>query len=323
MWSRDLISEPGNTMYPAVVVERAKELEQYGAHVEILDKKEMAQRGMGALLGVAQGSTQDPYLAIVEWKGTTSQKAPVAFVGKGVTFDSGGLSLKPSSGMEDMKCDMAGAAVVLGLMRNLVLRKAPVHAVCVVALVENMPSGTAQRPGDIVRSMSGQTIEVLNTDAEGRLILADALWYTQDRFQPQCMIDVATLTGAVVVALGDQFAGVFSNQDALTQELKKAGDDVGEFLWHLPLSKGYDKAINSAIADMKNIAAPGCGAGSSIAAQFLHRFIGKTTWAHLDIAALDCFAKATPLAPKGPTAFGVMLLNRWIKDNIEAKPTSN
>ncbi len=319
-FSRRLISEPGNVIYPDTLAKEAETLKKWGVEVERLDTQAMKKLGMGAMLGVAQGSAQEPYLVVMKWQGADSKtEAPVAFVGKGVTFDTGGISLKPANNMEDMKGDMAGAAVVIGLMQALARRKAKVNAVGVVALVENMPSGTAQRPGDIVTSMSGQTIEVLNTDAEGRLILADALWYTQDRFNPRYIVDLATLTGAMRVALGEAYAGLFANDDTLAEQLTKAGETVGENLWRLPLAEAYDKVIDSPVADMKNIGTPGYGAGSIVAAQFLQRFVNKKNWAHLDIAAVDMASKDTPLWAKGGgTAFGLRLLNRWV-ETLEQK----
>ena len=245
----------------------------------------------------------------------TKSDAPLAFIGKGVTFDSGGISIKPSAGMEDMKWDMGGAGVVIGLMKALAGRKAKVNVVGVVGLVENMPSGSAQRPGDIVTSMSGQTIEVLNTDAEGRLVLADALWYTKERFKPHTMVDLATLTGAILVALGDQYAGLFSNNDNLADELIGAGRAVDERVWLMPMGSGYDKMIDSPAADMQNIG--GRWGGSITAAQFLKRFVGDTKWAHFDIAGVTWSKSGSPIAPKGGTGFGVRLLDRWVKDKVE------
>lgn len=313
-WSRTLISEPGNVIYPQTLAEEAKKLTAVGVTVEGLDEPTLKKLGMNALLGVACGSDKPPYLVVMRWEGAANKtESPLAFVGKGVTFDTGGISIKPANNMDEMKGDMGGAGVVMGLMQTLARRKAAVNAVGVIALVENMPSGKAQRPGDIVVSMSGQTIEVLNTDAEGRLILADALWYTQDRFKPRFIVDLATLTGAMRVALADEYAGLFSNDDTLVAQLIQAGEDVGERLWRLPLGEGYDKAINSPVADMQNIAVAGFGAGSITAAQFLQRFVNKTPWAHLDIAAVDTAGKDTSLCPKGATAFGVRLLNRWVK----------
>ncbi|HVO15064.1 MAG TPA: leucyl aminopeptidase, partial [Alphaproteobacteria bacterium] len=245
-------------------------------------------------------------------------KKPVAFIGKGITFDTGGISIKPAANMEDMKWDMGGSGVVIGLMRALAGRKAKVNAIGVVALAENMPSGTAQRPGDIVTSMSGQTIEVINTDAEGRLVLADALWYTQDRFKPQFMVDLATLTGAIIISLGSEHAGLFSNDDKLAERLSAAGKETGELLWRLPLAEAYDKDINSDAADMKNVGS-GRGAGSITAAQFLQRFVNKVPWAHLDIAGTTWSKKDTATVPKGATAFGLRLLDRFVQEHYEGK----
>jgi leucyl aminopeptidase len=313
-WARQIVNEPGNVIYPETFVERLKEWESLGITLTLLDEEMLREKGFGALMGVSQGSVNSPYVAILEWKGGKTDQPPIALVGKGVTFDSGGLSLKPASGMEDMKMDKTGAVVVSAVIRSLALRKAKVNALAIVALVENMPSGSAQRPGDIVTSLSGQTIEVLNTDAEGRLILADVLWYVQDVYAPKKVVDVATLTGAVRVALGTVYAGLFSNDDELSQELVQAGKQVGENLWRLPLHETYNQAMNSDNADMKNITSGGVGAGSSTAAQFLHRFIKeKTVWAHLDIAAVDHLDKETPLCPKGGSAFGVQLLDQWIR----------
>lgn len=312
-WSRSLIAEPGNVIYPQTLAEEAKKLENFGVKVDCLDEAALKALGMNAILGVACGSDKPPYLVVMRWEGGPASQAPLAFVGKGVTFDTGGISIKPSHNMDEMKGDMGGAGVVLGLMQTLARRKAAINAVGVIALVENMPSGKAQRPGDIVVSMSGQTIEVLNTDAEGRLILADALWYTQDRFKPQSIVDLATLTGAMRIALADVYAGLFSNNDRLATQLTEAGEEVGERLWRLPLGQAFDKAINSPVADMQNIATSGFGAGSITAAQFLQRFVNKVPWAHLDIAAVDTAGKEQALCPKGPTAFGIRLLNRWVK----------
>src|SRR5205823_5000975 len=267
-FTRDLVSEPANTLYPETLAEAAAKLTEFGLSVEILDENRMAELGMGALLGVGQGSVRPPRVVVIEHKGGAPGAAPLAFIGKGVTFDTGGISIKPAGGMGDMKWDMAGAGVVIGLMRLLATRQAKVNAVGIVGLVENMPSGNAQRPGDIVRSLSGQTIEVLNTDAEGRLVLADVLWYCQDRFKPKLMIDLATLTGAVIIALGHENAGLFANNDELANRLIAAGKAVGEPVWRLPLGDSYDSAINSDVADVKNIAGDR-GAGSIIGAQFV------------------------------------------------------
>ncbi len=317
--TRDLVSEPANVIYPETLAKQAQSLSKLGVKVEVLGEAQMRKHGMGALLGVGQGSDREPRLVVMRWngkKGKARNDAPVAFVGKGVTFDTGGISIKPSGGMEDMKWDMGGSGVVIGLMRALAGRKANANVVGVVGLVENMPSGTAQRPGDIVTSMSGQTIEVLNTDAEGRLVLADALWYTKERFKPKFMVDLATLTGAIIICLGDQKAGLFSNDDKLSQQLSDAGEAVDESVWRMPMGDNYDKMLNCDAADMKNISG-GRGAGSITAAQFLKRFVDKTPWAHLDIAGVTWSNKASPVAPKGGTAFGVRLLDRLVADNYE------
>ncbi len=293
----------------------AQSLKRLGLAIEVLDLKAMEKLKMGALLGVAQGSLNEPRMVTLRWNGGARGKAPIAFVGKGVTFDSGGLSLKTSKGMEDMKWDMAGSAAVVGTMAALAGRKAKVNAVGVIALVENMPSGTAQRPGDIVTSASGQTIEVLNTDAEGRLILADALWYAQDRFKPAAMVELSTLTGAIITALGHEHAGMFANDDKLADDLTKAGKGCGETVWRMPLGEAYDKQINSDIADMKNIGEG--NAGSIIGAQFLKRFVDDVPWAHLDIAGVAWSKKDAPTVPKGATAWGVRLLDRLVRDKYE------
>jgi leucyl aminopeptidase len=273
---------------------------------------------MGSLLGVGQGSERESKLVVMRWSNAAKKdEAPVAFVGKGVTFDSGGISIKPAGGMEDMKWDMAGAGAVIGAMAALAGRKAKVNAVGVVGLVENMPSGTAQRPGDVVTSMSGQTIEVINTDAEGRLVLADALWYTQDRFKPKFMVDLATLTGAIIIALGNEYAGLMASDDKLADRLTAAGKAVDEKLWRLPLGDNYDKQIKSDIADMKNVG--GREGGSITAAQFLKRFTNDVAWAHLDIAGMAWGKKDTATCPKGATAFGVRLLDRLVADYYEEK----
>jgi leucyl aminopeptidase len=318
-FTRDLVSEPANVIYPESLANQAQQLAEFGVAVEVLDEHDMKKLGMNALLGVAQGSARPPRLVVMEWRGAPAAKsrAPLAFVGKGVTFDTGGISIKPAAGMGDMKWDMAGSAVVIGLLRLLAARRAKIDAVGVVGLVENMPSGTAQRPGDIVVSMSGQTIEVLNTDAEGRLVLADAMWYCQQRFKPRLMIDLATLTGAVIVALGHQRGGLFANDDALANQLIEAGKAVREELWRLPLDEAYDREIDSDAADVKNIAA-GRAAGSIVAAQFLQRFIDKTPWAHLDIAGMAWSSKDAPTVPKGATAFGLRLLDRFVAQYCEA-----
>jgi len=310
--TRDLVSEPANIIYPKSLVAEAKKLSKLG-------RKEMEKLGMGALLGVAQGSAHEAQLLVMVWEGAPNakDKAPVAFVGKGVTFDTGGISLKPAAGMEDMKWDMGGAGTVVGVMHALAARKAKVNAVGICGLVENMPSGTAQRPGDIVTSMSGQTIEVLNTDAEGRLVLADALWYTQEKFKPKLIVDLATLTGAIIISLGNEHAGLFSNDDKLSKQLTEAGEAVGEPIWRMPMGPEYDKLIDCDAADMKNISGGRAG-GSITAAQFLQRFIKNgTPWAHLDIAGVAWSTKEKPTAAKGGTGFGVRLLEKFVADNYE------
>ncbi len=319
--TRDLVSEPANVIYPESLAAEARKLARLGVKIEVLDEKRMQKLGFGALLGVGQGSARPPRLVVMRWDGgprTGPRAQPLAFLGKGVTFDTGGISIKPSKGMEDMKWDMGGAGVVIGLMTALAGRKAKVNVIGVVGLVENMPSGTAQRPGDIVRSYSGQTIEVLNTDAEGRLVLADALWYTQERFKPRFMVDLATLTGAIIVSLGNVHAGLFSNDDRLAKQLEEAGKAVGEKLWRLPLDEAYDKAMDSKVADVQNISSGG-GAGSITAAQFLQRFVNKVPWAHLDIAGVTWSSKDAPTVPQGGTAFGVRLLDRFVGANFEGR----
>ncbi|MEC9345476.1 MAG: leucyl aminopeptidase [Pseudomonadota bacterium] len=315
--TRDLVSEPANILYPQTMSERCQELSKLGIKVEILGEAQMKKLGMGSLLGVGQGSDRESRLVVMQYSGAKKKDAqPVAFVGKGVTFDTGGISIKPAAGMEDMKWDMGGAGVVTGLMAALAGRGANVNAIGVIGLVENMPDGKAQRPGDVVTSMSGQTIEVLNTDAEGRLVLADALWYTQDRFKPQFMVNLATLTGAIIVALGSEHAGLFSNNDELADRLLAAGKAVEEKLWRFPLHKNYDKDLKSPIADMKNIGG-GRGAGSIIAAQFLQRFVNDVPWAHLDIAGVTWSSAAKPTVPKGGTGFGVRLLDELVRRHYE------
>ena len=319
--TRDLVSEPANVITPKTLAGEARALEQLGVKVRVLGVKQMAKLGMGALLGVGQGSANESQLLVMEWLGAPRAKGqgPLAFVGKGVTFDTGGISIKPAAGMEDMKWDMGGAGVVIGLMHALAGRQAKVNAVGVCGLVENMPSAAAQRPGDIVTSMSGQTIEVLNTDAEGRLVLADALWYAQKTFKPRLVVDLATLTGAIIVALGHEHAGLFANDDGLAEKLGAAGKKVGEPVWRMPLAKAYDRQIDCDAADMKNIGGGRAG-GSITAAQFLQRFIETgTPWAHLDIAGVTWSSKDKPTVPKGSTAFGVRLLDRLVADNYEAK----
>jgi leucyl aminopeptidase len=313
--TRDLVSLPPNVLFPKSFAAEAKTLTALGVKVEVLGEKQMAKLGMETLLAVGRGSEQESQLAIMRWDGAARSKQPVAFVGKGVTFDTGGISLKPGAGMEEMKWDMGGAGAVTGLMKALAGRKAKVNAVGVIGLVENMPDGRAQRPGDIVTSMSGQTIEVINTDAEGRLVLADALWYTKERFKPQFMIDLATLTGAIIIGLGHEHAGLFSNDDNLSDQLMAAGRASGEKVWRLPLDKAYDKMLDCPAADMKNIG--GRPAGSITAAQFLQRFVDDAPWAHLDIAGVAWAYKDTPTTPKGGSGFGVRLLDRFVQDNYE------
>jgi len=313
--TRDLVSEPGNTLHPESFAERIQELSAEGIDVEVLGEAEMAKLGMGSLLAVGQGSEKESKLAIMRWNGADKDDQPIAFVGKGVTFDTGGISLKPGEGMDMMKWDMGGAGTVVGLMKALAGRKAKVNAVGIVGLVENMPSGNAQRPGDVVTSMSGQTIEVLNTDAEGRLVLADALWYCQDRYKPKFMIDLATLTGAMIISLGHEHAGIFTDSDEIAEGLAKAGADTGDKVWRMPLHKNYDKLIDCPTADMKNIG--GRGAGSITAAQFLKRFTNEVPWCHIDIAGTVWSDKDLPLSEKGGTGYGVRLLDKFVADNHE------
>jgi leucyl aminopeptidase len=327
--TRDLVSEPANVLFPEEMADRTKALRALGVKVEIFDRRDMEKLGFGALLGVAMGSECEPRMVVMSWlgasdpegatkgkKGKIAPKDPIVFVGKGVTFDTGGISIKPAGGMEDMKWDMAGAGTVIGLMAALAGRKARVDVIGLVGLVENMPSGTAQRPGDVVKSASGQTIEVLNTDAEGRLVLADVLWYAQDRFKPRFMVDLATLTGAIIVALGNENAGLFANDDTLAANLLAASKATGEGLWRMPLGEAYDKMIDCDIADMKNIGGGRAG-GSITAAQFLQRFVNKVPWAHLDIAGMAWAGKDGTVAPKGATGFGVRLLDRLVADHYE------
>jgi leucyl aminopeptidase len=310
--ARTLQNEPSNILNPETYAEKIKDVfAKLPVSVKILGEKEMKKLGMGALLGVGQGSAVESQLVVMEYKGAKKDDRPIALVGKGVTFDTGGISIKPAANMEDMKWDMGGSAVVVATLQMLAEQKAPFHVVGVVGLVENMPSGTAQRPGDIVTSMSGQTIEVLNTDAEGRLVLSDALWYAQETFKPKTVIDFATLTGAIVVALGDLTAGLFSNDDALADALFAASKDANEPVWRFPMNEEYDKDMNSPIADMRNIGS-GRGAGSITAAQFLQRFIQKdVAWAHVDIAGVTASKNGKDLAPKGATGFGVHLMERF------------
>ena len=316
-FARDLVSEPGNILHPDEYAKRLSSLKKNGLKVNIYDEKKLKKLGMYSLLGVGMGSVRGSYLVTMEWNGLKNNSKPLAFVGKGVTFDTGGYSLKPPKFMEDMTYDMAGSAAVVGLMKSLALRKAKVNAVGVVGLVENMISGIAQRPGDIVKSYSGKTIEVLNTDAEGRLVLADALSYTERKFKPKFIVDLATLTGAIIVSLGSEYAGLFSNDDKLSNQIMNAGENVGEKLWRMPLHKNYDKLIDSKNADMQNINYVG-GAGSTTAAQFLQRFIlNKTPWAHLDIAGMAFSKYGGSLNSSGATGYGVRLLNQLIEENYE------
>ena len=315
--TKDLVSEPGNILYPDEYAKRVLSLKKFGLKVQVLNKKKLKKLGMNALLGVGQGSQKGSYLVTIQWNGSRKINKPLAFVGKGVCFDTGGISLKPAKFMEDMTYDMAGSAVVVGLMKSLALRKAKVNAVGVLGLVENMPDGNAQRPGDIVKSYSGKTIEILNTDAEGRLVLADALTYTEKKYKPKFIVDLATLTGAIIVSLGSEYAGLFSNDDKISNQLSKAGEKVGEKVWRMPLNENYDKLINSKKADMQNINYVG-GAGSTTAAQFLQRFIlNKTPWAHLDIAGMAFSKYGGALNSGGATGYGVRLLNKLIEDNYE------
>jgi len=316
-FTRDLVSEPPNVLYPAEFARRVKALESLGLEVEILGEPEMHKLGMGSLLGVGQGSVRESQLAIMRWNGAADRKAqPIAFVGKGVCFDTGGISIKPAENMEDMKWDMGGAGAVAGLMHVLAGRKAKVNAVGILGLVENMPDGNAQRPGDVVTSMSGQTIEIINTDAEGRLVLADAIWYCQDRFKPKFVVDLATLTGAIIIALGHDLAGCYSNNEDLAANLIAASNSEGEPLWRMPLPAQYDKNIDSMIADMKNTG--GRPGGSITAAMFIQRFVNGVPWAHLDIAgAAWKKPSAIPTIPEGATGYGVRLLNRMVAEKYE------
>ena len=316
-FTRDLVSEPANILYPAEFARRVKDLDSLGLEVEILGEAEMETLGMGSLLAVGLGSERESQLAVIQWKGAGDPNAqPIAFVGKGVCFDTGGISIKPAEGMEDMKWDMGGAGAVAGLMCALAGRKAKANVVGILGLVENMPDGKATRPGDIVKSLSGQTIEVINTDAEGRLVLADALWYCQDRFKPKFMVDLATLTGAIIISLGNDYAGLFSNDDALSDKLLAASRTEAEPLWRMPMPPAYEKQIESMAADVKNIG--GRPGGSITAALFLQKFVNGVPWAHLDIASTAWKKPSTvPTLPDGATGFGVRLLNRFVAENYE------
>jgi leucyl aminopeptidase len=315
--ARTLSNEPANVLGPDEFATIANRLADHGLKVEIFDEDHMAELGMGALLSVAHGSARPARLVVLQWQGGKKGTAPVAFVGKGVCFDSGGISIKPAGSMQDMKGDMGGAAAVVGLMKSLAVRKAKLNAVGVIGLVENMPGGKATRPGDILTSMSGQTIEVVNTDAEGRLVLCDALWYTEDRFKPRFMIDLATLTGAVLVSLAHVHAGLFSDDDKLSEQLLAAGRKSGETVWHLPMGSTFDKMINSRFADMKNTG--GRYGGATTAAQFLARFVRDVPWAHLDIAGTSFGAPSTELNRSWGSGFGVALLDRLVRDHYEGK----
>jgi leucyl aminopeptidase len=313
--ARDLVNEPANILFPEEFARRAGQLKKLGVSVEVLDAAAMKKLGMRALLAVGRGSEHESRTVIMRWNGGKRDAAPVAFIGKGVCFDTGGISIKPAAGMEDMKGDMAGAACVVGLLQTLAARKAKVNAVGAIGLVENMPSGNAQRPGDIVTTMSGQTIEIINTDAEGRLVLADVLHYVNTRFKPKFMIDLATLTGAIIVALGQEYAGLFANDDKLADRLVKAGQESGERVWRMPLGPEYDKMIDSKFADMKNTG--GRHAGSITAAQLLQRFVDKTPWAHLDIAGTGMGSPQTDINKSWGSGFGVRLLDRLVTDHYE------
>lgn len=315
--ARDLVNEPPNVLFPEEFARRAGLLRKLGVKIEVLDVKAMQKLGMGALLGVGQGSARPSRTVIMRWDGAKKGESPVAFVGKGVCFDTGGISIKPAGSMEDMKGDMGGAACVVGLMHALAARKAKVNVVGAIGLVENMPDGNAQRPGDIVTSMSGQTIEIINTDAEGRLVLADVLWYVAKKTKPKFMVDLATLTGAIVVALGTDHAGMFSNNDELAERLLAAGIESGEKVWRLPLGPEYDKLIDSQFADMKNTG--GRHGGSITAAQFLQRFVDGTPWAHLDIAGTAMGAPKTDINQSWGSGYGVRLLDRLVADHYERK----
>ncbi|HEY0567904.1 MAG TPA: leucyl aminopeptidase [Xanthobacteraceae bacterium] len=313
--ARDLVNEPPNVLYPEEFARRATGLKKLGVVVEVLDVAAMRKLGMNALLGVGQGSARESRLVVMRWNGGKRGTPPVSFIGKGVCFDTGGISIKPAQGMEDMKGDMAGAACVVGLMHALAARKAKVNAIGAIGIVENMPGHNAQRPGDIVTSMSGQTIEIINTDAEGRLVLADVLWYINKRFQPKFMVNLATLTGAIIVALGQEHAGLFSNNDELSERLRACGESVGERVWRMPLAPEYDKLIDSKFADVKNTG--GRYGGAITAAQFLQRFVEKAPWAHLDIAGTAMGSPQTDINRSWGSGWGVRLLNRLVMDHYE------
>ncbi len=315
--TRSLVTEPANVIYPESFVERCRDLAKLGIEMDVLNAEQMRELGMGALLGVAQGSVREPRMLVLRWNGGKPGAAPVAFVGKGVTFDTGGISIKPAQGMESMKWDMGGAAAVAGTMKALALRKAKANIVGVCGLVENMPDGNAQRPGDVVSTMSGQTVEVINTDAEGRLVLADAVTYVQRKYSPTTIVDLATLTGAILISLGHEFAGLFTTDDDLASQLLTAANESGDKLWRMPLADSFDRLIDSPIADMKNVG-PREG-GSITAAQFIKRFIDDgVAWAHLDIAGMAWADKASSTYDKGATGFGVRLLDRFVEDTLES-----
>ncbi|RLK10840.1 leucyl aminopeptidase [Ruegeria conchae] len=314
--TRDLTNEPANVLTTTEFADRLVEMESLGLKVEVLEEDKLAELGMRTLLSVGQGSVTPSKVVVMQWDGGEKDDAPLALVGKGVVFDTGGISLKPAGGMEDMTMDMGGAGVVAGTMRALAKRKAKANVVGLVGLVENMPSGNASRPGDVVKSMKGDTVEIINTDAEGRLVLCDVMWYAQDRFQPVGMIDLATLTGAVIIGLGHENAGVFSNNDTFCDAFLKSAKAEDEGAWRLPLGEGYDKQLKSRIADMKNVG--GRPAGSITAAQFLQRFVKEETpWIHLDIAGVASVSSETSYAPKGATGWGVRALSRFVQDNFE------
>ncbi len=325
--ARNLVSEPANVLFPAEMADRCLQLEELGVKVEVFGPKEMDKLGFGMLMGVSLGSATEPRMVVMRWNGASGggkgkakkgapKPKPLAFIGKGVTFDTGGISIKPAGGMEDMKWDMAGAGAVVGAMAALAGRRAPVDVVGLVGLVENMPSSTAQRPGDVVTSYSGQTVEIINTDAEGRLVLGDVLWYCQERFEPAFMVDLATLTGGIIVSLGHEYAGLFSNDEDLAQKLLATGTKWGEKLWRMPLGEAYDKMLKSEIADMKNVG--GRPGGSISAACFIQRFTNGVPWAHLDIAGMAWSSKDSPTTPKGATAFGVRLIDRLVAEHYES-----
>ncbi len=318
LMARDLVNEPANVLYPEEFARRARSLRKVGCAVEVFDVPKLRKLGMNALLGVGQGSAHDSRVVVMRWNGGRKGDTPVCFIGKGVCFDTGGISIKPAASMEDMKGDMAGAACVAGLMHTLAARKARVNVVGVIGLVENMPDGKAQRPGDIVNSMSGQTIEIINTDAEGRLVLGDVIWYSAQRFKPKFMVDLATLTGAIIVALGHEYAGMFANNDQLAERLNKAGEATGELVWRMPLAKEYDKLIDSKFADMKNTG--GRMGGAITAAQFIKRFVDdKTPWAHLDIAGTGFDSRQNEINKSWGSGWGVRLLDQLVADYYERR----